>query len=273
MTLEKDHSRSLSRPGVIILGAVCFFYLTVILRTLAEAPFLAAWLPVYLGLEVLFGILFALVLWRPLQPGPLSYLYFIFQSLLAVFLLIFHPTLDFTNILLVLLVYQGTLTYTGRKRWWWIAILLALIILSLTILQGAYGLVFSLLPAAAAIVFSAYVTVMQEIEAGQQRQQALLMELQEANRRLTDHAAQVKELSILQERNRLARELHDSVSQTMFSISLNSRAARILLDRDPQRLQPQLEKLQGLTRSALEEMRSLIADLRPSVTDPTKNLS
>jgi signal transduction histidine kinase len=273
LTLEKDHFRSLSRPGVIILGAVCFFYLTVILRTLAEAPFLAAWLPVYLGLEVLFGILFALVLWRPLQPGPLSYLYFIFQSLLAVFLLVFHPTLDFTNILLVLLVYQGTLTYTGRKRWWWIAILLALIILSLTILQGAYGLVFSLLPAAAAIVFSAYVTVMQEIEAGQQRQQALLMELQEANRRLTDHAAQVKELSILQERNRLARELHDSVSQTMFSISLNSRAARILLDRDPQKLQPQLEKLQGLTHSALEEMRSLIADLRPSVTDPTKNLS
>ena len=75
MELVQDRPRSISRPGIIILGAVCFFYITVILRTLAEAPFLAAWLPVYLGLEVLFGILFALVLWRPIPPGPLSYLY------------------------------------------------------------------------------------------------------------------------------------------------------------------------------------------------------
>ena len=74
-------------------------------------------------------------------------------------------------------------------------------------------------------------------------------------------------MPILQERNRLARELHDSVSQTMFSISLNSRAAHILLERDPDKLRSQLEQLQGLTRSALEEMRGLIADLRPASGD------
>jgi hypothetical protein len=49
----------------------------------------------------------------------------------------------------------------------------------------------------------------------------------------------------------------------MFSISLHSRATRILLERDPQRLRAQLEQLQSLTQNALAEMRSLIANLRP----------
>jgi signal transduction histidine kinase len=113
------------------------------------------------------------------------------------------------------------------------------------------------------IVFPAYVAITQEIDAGQRKQQALLNELQEANRQLTAYAGQVEELSAIQERDRLARELHDSVSQTIFSISLHSRATRILLERDPGRLRPQLHQLQLLTQNALAEMRSLIADLRP----------
>jgi two-component system NarL family sensor kinase len=76
-----------------------------------------------------------------------------------------------------------------------------------------------------------------------------------------------------EERNRLARELHDSVSQTMFSIILNIRSTQILLERDPaqvraqqvraQQVRTQLEQLQKLTQSALAQMRSLIAQLRP----------
>jgi signal transduction histidine kinase len=253
----------LSRPGPVILAAVSFFYLTVVLRTLAESPFLSSWLPVYLGLEFLFGVLFTLVQWRPFESGAWPHLYFIFQSLLTLFLLVLHPTLDFTNVLHVLLSFQVAWIFSGWKRWFWVGILLLLIVLSLTILLGVSGLALSLLPAAVALVFPAYVAVMQEIESGQHERQVLLAELQEANRQLTDHAGQVKELSILQERNRLARELHDSVSQTMFSISLNSRASRILLERDPDRLRLQLEQLQGLTQNALEQMRGLISELRP----------
>ena len=73
----------------------------------------------------------------------------------------------------------------------------------------------------------------------------------------------MEELAAIEERNRLARELHDSVSQTMFSIILNVRSTQVLLQRDPTRLRPQLETLQKLAQSALVEMRSLIAQLRP----------
>ncbi len=256
-------SHAYSRPAPIILGAIYFFYITVILRTLAESELIAARLPIYLGLEALFGVLFTLVLWRPPHLGLWQHLYFVFQSLLALYLLVPFPQLDFFNIFLMLLSFQAALVFSGRKRWAWMMTQILLILLSLTIMLGVYGLALSLLSAAAALVFPAYVIVTREIETGQRKQQALLSELQEANQLLTAYAGQVDELSAILERNRLARELHDSVSQTMFSIGLHSRAASILLERDPERLQPQLEQLQTLTQNALAEMRSLIADLRP----------
>jgi signal transduction histidine kinase len=61
----------------------------------------------------------------------------------------------------------------------------------------------------------------------------------------------------------LARELHDSVSQLIFSITLTSQAARLLLERDPARVPQQLDRLQEMTSSALGQLRSLIAQLRP----------
>ena len=60
--------------------------------------------------------------------------------------------------------------------------------------------------------------------------------------------------------------MHDSVSQTMFSILLTAESARLLLDRDAARAREQMDQLQLLTQSALDQMRSLIADLRPQAS-------
>lgn len=73
-----------------------------------------------------------------------------------------------------------------------------------------------------------------------------------------------RELSTIEERKRLARELHDSVTQTLFSIGLTAEAAAALLDSDPARAKTELEHLQELTRTAMQEMRSLIFELRPA---------
>src|SRR6266511_3969478 len=74
---------------------------------------------------------------------------------------------------------------------------------------------------------------------------------------------QSRELSILSERNRLALELHDAVSQKLFSLVLTAEAAATLLDRDPEQARVQVAKLQELAAQALEELRSLIFELRP----------
>ncbi len=72
-----------------------------------------------------------------------------------------------------------------------------------------------------------------------------------------------RELSILSERNRLALELHDVVSQKLFSLVLNAEAAGTLLDRDAPAARAQVTRLQELAREALDELRSLIFELRP----------
>jgi len=72
-----------------------------------------------------------------------------------------------------------------------------------------------------------------------------------------------RELSIVSERNRLALELHDVVSQKLFSVMLTAEAAATQLDRDPAAARGQLERLRELAREALDELRSLILGLLP----------
>jgi signal transduction histidine kinase len=73
-----------------------------------------------------------------------------------------------------------------------------------------------------------------------------------------------RELSILSERNRLALELHDAVTQKLFSLNLAAEAAATLLQRDPGAAGAQLERVRALSREALAELRSLILGLRPA---------
>ncbi len=72
-----------------------------------------------------------------------------------------------------------------------------------------------------------------------------------------------RELSMLSERNRLALELHDVVSQKLFSLVLTAEAAATTLERDPASASKQVRRLGELAREALDELRSLILGLRP----------
>jgi signal transduction histidine kinase len=76
-----------------------------------------------------------------------------------------------------------------------------------------------------------------------------------------------RELSIVEERNRLARDLHDSVTQKLFGVVLTAEAASTLADRDPVRAQEELERLRGLAQEAMDELRSLVFELRPAVLE------
>jgi signal transduction histidine kinase len=73
-----------------------------------------------------------------------------------------------------------------------------------------------------------------------------------------------RELSVVEERNRVARELHDSVTQNLFGVVLAAEAAATLLDRDAQAARTQLDRVQSLARAGMEELRSLIFELRPA---------
>jgi signal transduction histidine kinase len=73
-----------------------------------------------------------------------------------------------------------------------------------------------------------------------------------------------RELSTLAERNRLALELHDVVSQKLFGLVLAAESAATLLDREPAAARAQIARVQDTAREALAELRSLIFELRPA---------
>jgi PAS domain S-box-containing protein len=79
-----------------------------------------------------------------------------------------------------------------------------------------------------------------------------------------DLRRQAAELAAGNERANLARELHDSVTQALFSMGLTTRSLELLLDTNPEGARATLAELRELQRDALAEMRALIFELRPS---------
>jgi two-component system nitrate/nitrite sensor histidine kinase NarX len=78
---------------------------------------------------------------------------------------------------------------------------------------------------------------------------------------------QGQELAVLQERQRLARDLHDAVTQTMFSASMTAETMLRILDNDPEQVRAGLIQLRHMTRGAVAEMRSLLYELRPEALE------
>ncbi|MGD8969305.1 MAG: sensor histidine kinase [Anaerolineae bacterium] len=81
------------------------------------------------------------------------------------------------------------------------------------------------------------------------------------NARLRD---EVKKAAVTAERNRLARDLHDAVTQTLFSSSLIADVLPRIWEANPEEGRRRLEELRQLTRGALAEMRTLLLELRPA---------
>jgi signal transduction histidine kinase len=76
-----------------------------------------------------------------------------------------------------------------------------------------------------------------------------------------------RELSIVEERNRLARELHDAVTQKLFGVVLAAESGAALLERDVDQAGAQLALVRDLAREAMEELRSVIVHLRPAALE------
>ena len=72
-----------------------------------------------------------------------------------------------------------------------------------------------------------------------------------------------RELSVIEERNRLARELHDAMTQNLFSLSLTAEAAGSLVRTDAARAEAEIDHVRRLARETQAELRSLIFELRP----------
>jgi len=251
------------KPGKIGLVVVYLAFAAVVFRTFAiegNRPLLS-W---YMGFELVYLILYSVILLVPNIPNGLKHFFLLLQSVLILYALSWRPEFDFLVVLFLLLTYPVSIFFIGKIRWIWISGLVLITGGSLIFYLGVIrGLALSLTTMAGEIVIPAFIIVNHEIEMARIKSQVLLKELQDTHQQLEWYANRVEDLAAMQERNRLARELHDTVSQLIFSINLTTRSAQLLLKKDPARVPEQLSRLQEMTSDALGQLRSLITQLRP----------
>jgi signal transduction histidine kinase len=113
-----------------------------------------------------------------------------------------------------------------------------------------------------AAVFTAVVTELLK------REQRARRELAEANEQLRGYAAQAEELATTQERNRVARDIHDGLGHHLTVVQMQVQAARAVLATDPARADAVLAKAQQQSTEALAEVRRSVAALRERRTAP-----
>src|SRR5574341_290975 len=131
-----------------------------------------------------------------------------------------------------------------------------------------FGVAMTLLYSGINFLFGGYAYQVEKAEAARRQNQRTYEELQSAHRQLQGYAGQVEALASEHERNRLARELHDSVTQTVFSMNLTVQSARLLLGKESTRVVDQLDRLEELAAGAMREIQTLVAQLRPrSIAD------
>ncbi len=174
---------------------------------------------------------------------------------------------DFFGFLFIIPCMQVMQQFT--RKWALMLIVLTSLLTFLTLLQS-YGLFFAL--GSAVVYFGGglflvtYIESTRRARAIQEQQHRILRDLNQANDQLLIYSRRLQQLAAGRERQRLARELHDSVTQTLFSMTLTTQAAILLLDTDRMRGVVLLDRLCQLTHNALAEMQVLISRLSPEKT-------
>jgi signal transduction histidine kinase len=240
------------------------YFVAVALRTwlyFREGPYLGR----ALGLLLLWLLLIVSEprisrLWAVYLP-----IYLILQTGLVFALMALPGTPDFMGALLGVLSMQVLLRLPTRVGVAWIGLCALGLWLLLSRSYQYQAIAFSLIYTAGNVFLGSFTRTIRKAQAARKYNQALAGELELANRRLQDTSAQLEQLAAARERNRLARELHDSVTQTVFSMNLTSQSAALLLARDQEQVSAQLERLYTLSRSALTEMQLLIDELKPGL--------
>jgi signal transduction histidine kinase len=228
-------------------------------------------------ISLLITFLFLLVVepWLTRRSHWYTHLYLAVQTGIVIALAFYTPIVDYFAGLFLALALTAAHGFKQQTAFRWLTVFIVTVaVLLVNGLGWNVGAPLIFIYTAAIFSVGSFIIVVRqaersrtEAEIARKKSQALLTELQTAHQQLQVYTEQAEELAVVEERNRLARNLHDSVTQTIFSMTLTADAARILIDRDPAQARIQLDKLQDLAKSALAEMRSLVFELRPTAVD------
>lgn len=256
-------------PSSLLLISV-LFWASVAFRALVEAFSEDTQLAIVLvALFALYMLLWATVDRLAVRWSWYPGVYLTLQTSLVAGMFMLPQSRDYYSVLFMPLSTQVMWMYPQRKAYIWIGVFALTVTLGMFITQGWPSAVpFALLYSAAFIFIASFSTLTERAESARSESQRLYAELQIAHQRLQEYAAQAEQLAVAQERSRLSRDLHDSVTQLLYSLTLHSAAAtRQLGMRNHALVEEQLDQIRTLGRQALQEMRLLVFELRPAILE------
>ena len=207
---------------------------------------------------------------RIIQTPKNKAIYIIGQGLLAFIITYLSKNTGMVFSLYMALIGE-TIGFLGISRWSALSTLyfLTLSLLNLAIFTNLDNAIYWLITIIPIIIFiSMYVTLYVRQAEAREKAQALATELEAANRQLTEYAARVEDLTIVNERQRMARELHDTLSQGLAGLILQLEAADAhLTNNHTTKAQSIVGNIMVQARSTLAEARRAIDDLRQPSLD------
>ncbi len=189
--------------------------------------------------------------------------YLLIGSVIISALLLLNPELNFYIILFYILSTEALMCFSRREGYGWLVFFTVL----------TTGLLFSLtdfIEAAVSIpiylggffFFATFANATYQANVARLESQRLLEELQAAHRQLQEYAAQAEHLAVAEERNRLSREMHDTIGHRLTVAAVQLEGAHKLIPKNPERAGEMVDTVRQQVREALNELRQTVATLR-----------
>ncbi len=184
-------------------------------------------------------------------------------TVIIVALLWLNPNLNFYVILFYVLGTEALMSLGRREGYIWLGIFTVLTVLTLF-------LALDLLEASISVpiylggyfFFAVFANATHQANLTRAESQRLLEELQTTHRKLQEYAAQAEQLAVAEERNRLSREMHDTIGHRLTVASVQLEGVQKLIAKDPARAEKMAETVRQQVREALRELRQTVATLR-----------
>ncbi len=268
-TMHHQNDSDSRRRLLAILGAIIVGYVVVLVEALTADVF--PYSAVELFVIVTVGVVYTFLLiiedvFLKIEEKPIwSAAYFL--VMLGLLTLTFLMVDTINGIWLVTMPFVGTAVAILPRYWGWLAstAVLATMVVPIAIRFGideAFSIGTSLAPAYIFVII--FVRLWANAEQAREDAQKLADQLEGANRQLAAYVAQAEELATTKERNRLAREIHDSLGHYLTVINVQIEAARTIMDKQPEQASDALNKAQTLTQEGLASVRQSVATLRES---------
>ncbi len=199
----------------------------------------------------------------PDQEHRFRILYMLLQIGLVLGMLLPDRTPDVFLVLFFPLAYQAVQFFGWQAGRWWIASFALPMLLYVLRHEEINNLIMAPIFEGGCFLLGTLAHFTHRAEAARENNLRMAQELRQAQQELEGYARRVEDLAAEKTRMLLARELHDSVTQTVFSMNLAVETTRLMALKDPAAAAGQLRRLQILAESAMSQIGRLVSQLGP----------